>query len=222
MVAILHVILSIVLFGCISTAHDIPNKIVKRQEEECDEDGVADACLSLIEDIDSRNFRSNTTEFNLRVNAETVIRCTEPCFSILRSYYECTGATEDLRELTLHQCLQYNGTYCYPRFRMESQQGNFQRSDESCGNFTFNVCSDQCQEDTQHNIGILGCCGTAIANSGFFGEPEAFALCGIDLNACSTTDTDPDDDTGDAAAGFNASFFGLVVALVIVAFTVSQ
>ena len=132
MVAILHMILSIVLFGCISTAYDIPNRIVKRQEE-CDEDGAADVCLNLLEDIDSRNFRSNETEFNVRVNAETVIRCTEPCFSVLRNYYECTGATGSLRSLTMLQCLQYNGTYCYPRLRMEVEEGNLRMTGDTCG-----------------------------------------------------------------------------------------
>ena len=169
--------------GVINSIDDTTNDIhdVAKRQAECEGDGTATICLQLLQLVDSSDFDDDITEFTIRALAEAAITCTEPCFSALQTYYECTEDAETLRALNQFSCLQFNGTYCRPMAGIVRVQGNLM-SDEPCGNYTFDTCPEACRNVIMNNVERLGCCGNIIANSGFFAEPEAFALCGIDLD----------------------------------------
>ena len=181
--------------------------IRNKRQGECDTVGIAQNCSQDIYDIDAESQYHNLTEYRIRLNKEAAIKCTEPCFTALQDHYQCVGAG-DLDSA----CLQHNGTYCYPLFLTEvigdtNLIGNISRH---C-NGSINDCGgEQCQNLVQTIADRLGCCDSAIFESGLVFPRNTSEICQLDL-----------DDSCDSA-GVTIAFFGLVVMVAIIVISLIQ
>ncbi len=207
----LYLLCCLVLVGS-NIAVSVDIAATKHKRQDCDVDGTALVCFSRISNVHLFAASSNLTEYRILSNTVASIRCTEPCFTAFQNLYECQGDTDQLALLNNYQCLQYEGTYCEPLVNVGLEEGTIISSgDEACGDYTFDVCPDECATITRNEIASLGCCGREIVRGGYFLSTETAELCGIDVDSfCS------------GSARLTASIFGAVTMVTMLAIGLLQ
>ncbi len=197
----LYLLCCLVLVGSnIAVSVDIHVAATKHKRQNCDVNGTVQDCFTQIINVQlyAENSTSNSTEFRIRSNTVATITCTEPCFTAFQSYFACQGNIEALQALNQYWCVQYEGTYCEPLVQVGVLEGTLMQP-TTCGNYTFDVCPDECATVTRNNLASLGCCGREILRGGYFLSTETAELCGIDVDLlCS------------GSARLTASIFGAV------------
>ncbi len=191
---------------------DIHVAATKHKRQDCDVDGTVQDCFTQIRNVQlyAADSLSNLTEYRIRANTVATITCTEPCFTALQSYFTCQGDNETLQALNQYSCVQYEGTYCDPLVQVLALNGTLMQP-TTCGDFTFDVCPDECATVTRNNLASLGCCGRELLRGGYFLSTEMTERCGIDVDLfCS------------GSARLTAFLFGAVTMVAIIAIGLLQ
>ncbi len=80
-------------------------------------------------------------------------------------------------------CVQYEGTYCDPLAEVGVLEGTI-IPPTTCGDYTFDVCPDECATVTRNNLASLaGCCGREFVRGGYVLSTEVTELCGIHVDS---------------------------------------
>ncbi len=206
----LYLLCCLVLVGS-NFAVSIDIAATKHKRQDCDVNGTALDCFTQINnaEVDADSSLPNLTEYLIRSNTVASIRCTEPCFRPIQNFFECQGDTDELTFLN-YQCVQYEGTYCEPIVNIGFEEGTLTPASTGCGDYTFDVCPDECRNVTRNNIAALGCCGREIYRT-IVAFSNLAELCGIDIDSfCS------------GSARLTASLFGAVAMVAMVAIGLLQ
>ncbi len=216
MIKLYRLLCCLVLVGSnFAVSVDIAATKHKRQLDRCYVENFAVLdCLSQINNVRLDAASSNLTEYLIRSNTVATITCTEPCFTPIQDFYKCRGDTDKLASLNNYQCVQYEGTYCEPLVDVGLKNGTQEIITAACGDYTFDVCPDECATVTQNSLASLaGCCGREIVRGGYILSTEVTELCGIDVDSlCSTS----------GSAKLTASIFGAVIMVTMLAIGLLQ